>query len=80
MRALTRQRARHSITLREFSLALFSHEPLSARARVLGLRTSAQRRRGGSFTLTYRTNANANIRADLAEFLLFIARGATTIS
>jgi len=39
---------------------LFSHEPLGSRS----LSASAPL---GSFTLTYRANANANIRADLAE-------------
>lgn len=37
-----RQRARHSITLREFSPALFSHEPLDSRL-ALGLRAAADR-------------------------------------
>jgi len=66
MRALT-TRAHHSITLREFSLALFSHEPL-------GLRAPSRRLRALPFTLTYRINTNANIRANLTESTFYRRR------
>jgi len=59
MRALTRLTTRSPCA--NFLPRLFSHEPLGSRS------FSASAPLGGSFTLTYRANANANICADLAE-------------
>jgi len=71
MRALTTTSSPLDHLARIFSRVIFSRASLGPRAR------SRPPRLVGSFTLTYRTNTNANISVPTSQSLLFIAGGAT---